>query len=96
MQYGNKETTKLLDDDGSTVTKHETFRAGVVTGAVKERFAIRHRTEKTDLESLTTIVKQLLSDPAKLDAELKLEKTRSGEQDGYYHIVECYTTISYL
>jgi len=93
-QYGEQEVTKVTDDNGSTETVVSKTHAGV-TRAVSRRVKIRHRTDKTDLASLARIAESLLNDPLKLDAELKLERTKYGEEGGYYHIVECYTVLEY-
>jgi hypothetical protein len=95
MQFGTKETTHLLDDEGSTMAKTEKANAGVVAKPVRIRYEIRHRTDKTDLETLARIGYSLINDPAKLDTALKFEHTKYGDQQAYFYIVECYTLLEY-
>lgn len=94
IQYGTEEVTKIIDDNGSTETTTTKHHAGVTT-VTSRRMSIRHRTDKTNLAQLTKIAEALLNDPLKMDAELKLERTKHGELNGYYHIVECYTVLEY-
>jgi len=95
MEFGKKLSTQLLDDEGSTETKTETYMHGQVQKPVRIRYEIRHRTDKTDLETLANIAEKLINDPSKFDTELKLEKSKAGEVSGCYHIVECYTALEY-
>jgi hypothetical protein len=95
MQFGKKEETEIIDEAGSTLTVEHNFSAGVAVKPRRLHYEIRHRTDKTDLETLSQIAQGLISDFSKLDAELKLERTKTGEMQGYYTIVECYTILEY-
>jgi hypothetical protein len=93
--FGGVERTEILDEEGSTKTMHQKLRDGFSQKPIRVRYEIRHRTDKTDLETISNIARTLLNDFSKLDAELKLERSKTGEQDGYYHLVECYTVLEY-
>lgn len=96
IKYGSREKTEFIDDNGSTKTLEEKFHAGEKsTKPVRVRYAIRYRTDKTDLQTLSDIAKDLLTDPMKLDGELKLERSPMGEMEGTYTIVACYTEVEY-
>lgn len=95
VRYGTVERSKIIDDNGSTVTQIKKYEDYVAVGPERLRFAIRHRTDKTSLQTIAEIANDLLNDLTKLDAELKLEKTKSGEQQGYFNLVECYTVLEY-
>lgn len=95
MQYGKKEVTEIIDGDGSTLTVENNFSAGVALKPRRLHYEIRHRTDLLDVESIAILAKVLVNSPEKLDASLKLEKTRTGEQQGYFTIVECYTLLEY-
>lgn len=95
MQFGKEEVTEIIDADGSTLTVEKNFNAGVTLKPRRLHYEIRHRTDIIDLESLSILARALINDPEKLDASLKFERTKTGEQNGYYHIVECYTLLEY-
>lgn len=95
IQYGTEKTTKFIDDNGSTVELEVKYADGKTTGPIRRHYAIRHRTDKTDLQTLELIAAALLNDPFKVDGELKLERTKTGDQEGYYTIIECYTVLEY-
>lgn len=95
MKYGTKEATEFIDDEGSTKTRIERINAGMIAKPVRMRYEIRHRTDRTDIATLASLGQALVDDPLKLDTALRFEKTKNGEHDGYYHIVECYTLLEY-
>lgn len=94
MKYGTEEVTKILDENGSTETTVTKTHAGV-SKISSRRLAIRHRTDKTDIKKISEIAAALMNDPLKMDAEIRLERTKHGEMNGYYHLVECYTLVEY-
>lgn len=95
MQFGKLETTEVIDEDGSTVTLERNYVAGETVKPKRLHYEIRHRTDKTDLETIARIASSLVNDIAKFDASLRLERTKAGEMNGYYHVVECYTLLEY-
>lgn len=95
VEYGRVETTEIIDGEGSTLTVEKKVEAGVVLKPRRLRYEIRHRTDVMDIEAISKLGKSLINDPMKLDASLKFERTKYGSQNGYYHIVECYTILEY-
>lgn len=95
IQYGSDESTKIIDDNGSTETIMYNYAGGERVSPTSRKYRIYHRTDKTDIATLERIAKNLINDPLKLDASLGLDKTKHGERDGYYNIVECYTVLEY-
>jgi len=95
ISHGNEETTQTIDDNGSTKTIVKRWENEALQKPVRHRYEIRHRTDKTNITAIEQLIKSLLADPAKLDASVKIERTKMGEQKGYYNLVECYTTLEF-
>jgi hypothetical protein len=93
--FGAIAPTQLIDDNGSTKTTETKIHNGQTTGPVRVRYEIRHRTKKDDLLFPSQVISDLLTDMMKLDTLIRLEKTKTGEQEGYYNLVSCYTVLEY-
>lgn len=95
IPFGSTERTEIIDDNGSTRTAITNYKDGKPQMPTRLRYSIRHRTDKTDIETIAKIAKDLVDDFSKLDAELKIERSKSGELEGTFDLVECYTVLSY-
>lgn len=95
IKFGSSDKTEIIDAEGSTKTTTTNFRAKTVLKPIRYRYEIRHRTDKTDIESISRIAKALVDDFSKLDAEIRVERTKQGELEGTFNLIECYTVLSY-
>lgn len=97
MQYGTTETSVVIDDNGSTETQIENIRDGAVVLPVKRRYQIKTRVhsrieEKGVYDKFSLDIE---TDLSKLDPEFKIERSKIGDQNGYYYTVQCYTKLVY-
>lgn len=91
MQFGSKETTRLLDDEGSTASIAEVYRNGLRLAPIKVVYKIRHRILNHEVQRLIDLLESLLADNTKLEPRVEIERTR--DASGYYYAVECYTKL---
>lgn len=93
MQFGSKETTILLDDNGSTKAIEVHYQDGKVVGKVREHFSYRHKITN-DLEEYAQwndFYKQYTSDPTILDPVFRIEGRAN--KNGKRFAVRCFSRI---
>ncbi len=92
IAYGDVETTKVTDDNGSTETMKVSYIGGGGTLS-KVSYAIRKRIKADDYAAINESIYELLSDPHKLDRAIRFETSRSTTGTGLVDIVTCYTLL---
>ena len=97
MEFGKISTTKILDDEGSTVTECENVFDSQPVKPIRRTYEIRTRVNSQSKEH-TAYIKfsdDLLHDKTKLDPYFRIERTISGDKEGYYYVVCVYTQLIY-
>lgn len=93
-KYGTVVDTTQIDDNGSEMELERTFKDGVVVPPTRRRYAIRVKVHN-DQEELTEHLK--FKDEAKqgqkYDIATRLERSRVGDQQGFYYFVKCWTEL---
>lgn len=95
--YGAEHTTKVIDDDGSTVTTKENKVAGEVVRPVRKYYEIKTRVhnQKEEHEAYIKFSDEFAHDKSMLDTTVKIERSKVGDTNGYYYVVKCYTQLEY-
>lgn len=93
-KYGADRETTLVDDHGST----QTVVTNIVKGSPsKPRRIVSERrfpTDDIDIQTLGTLLKDMVEDPQKFDVAVRVEPGGHKARAKYY-IVACYTTLQY-
>lgn len=95
--YGTTETTKVIDSNNSTETTAQNIKNNEIVMPVRKRYEIRKRVSSQEQEhhEYTLFSNELSIDKAMLDPSFKIERSRSGDDKGYYYVVRCYTLLEY-
>lgn len=93
-KYGKVTDGRVLDAHGSVLKEESNYRAGTLSYPIRRDYEYRHPTDKTDIERIAQIAKDLLADETKLDSCLRFETRNSNGKKSFY-VVECYTKLVY-
>lgn len=96
-QYGSKDSTKILDEEGSTVTKTTNYKNYEVVSPERNRYKYRHRVTSSDDEDrvIKEFNKLREENPRILDPAIEYSHTADGNKNGYYYVITCYTILEY-
>lgn len=97
VAFGNVETIKILDAEGSTVTSDENIRNYEYTRPVRKRYKIKTRVhdQREEHVAYMKFSDDIKNDRTKLETSFKIERNKIGDQQGYYYTVDCYTQLEY-
>lgn len=95
--YGNTQTTVILDNNGSTITSEENIVAGKINRPIRKRYELKVRvhSQQEEHEAYLKFSDDLANDKTKLDPAFRIDKTKLGNENGYYYVVNCYTQLEY-
>lgn len=95
MQFGSVSKTQVIDDEGSTATRAENVRNGVSLKPVRVDYRIRKRvTSQSEEHTEYMYFSDLVSkDQTILDPAFEIERSRLGNENGYYYVIQCYTRL---
>jgi hypothetical protein len=95
LQHGSKETTKILDNDGSTEVTTIHLKDGDKVGRERVRFNLRTRVHSTkeELEHYLHFSDDIHAKKNMKDPEFRIEFTKNGDEHGYWFIVKCWTEV---
>jgi hypothetical protein len=85
--------TDFYTTSETTVVTESTKHAYGEPKLKKRTYQMRYRTDKTDLAKVQSIIKELLSDPGKIETSLLLEKSPAGEAKNSFDLVACYSVL---
>lgn len=94
IDYGSREFISTIDSEGSTVSRTEAIQDGKVMHPVKvrKRIRIKVKNAQQELEEYLRFSDEVKEAGAKwTDIAFGIERTRHGDQNGFYYIVKCYT-----
>lgn len=97
LTFGKKESTQVIDENGSTATRSLNIRDGEPVKPSRVRYEIKKRVTNSleEQEAYYTFSKDFNNDKSKLDPEFRIEYTKIGREHGYYYVVSCYTQLEY-
>lgn len=97
MEYGTLETTHILDNNGSTVTKEVNYVKSETNKPVRNKYRIKKRVhnQREEHEAYIEFSNDISRDKSKLDPAFQIERTKLGNDNGYYYVVLCYTQLEY-
>lgn len=96
--FGSVETTKIIDDNGSTITKTTDYKNGMPKSPVRVTFRFRERvySDQEALKKHLAFSEELAATPSMLDPVwLPKERSKDGDANGYYYVVKGYTLLDY-
>ena len=96
--FGSGEVTSILDDNGSTATASIDYKAGKPKLPIRRHYKIRERvhSQAEEQEKYLQFSDELKSNHLLLDPLwLPKERSKDGDQNGYYYVVKCYTLLEY-
>lgn len=95
MRYGKERSTTTLDDNGSTQTEERNIVDYQTVNPIRKYYEYRVKV-KDKKEEMTEYLKFTDSlDESKLDPNFKIERSKHGNDNGYYFVVKCYTELEY-
>ena len=97
LEFGNINTTMVIDDHGSTIETDETLANNLQKGPIKKTYNIRTRVHSQTEEHAEYV---RFSDDIKRDRTMllpsfALEHNKIGDDNGYYYVVKTYTILEY-
>lgn len=97
MQFGTQETTKILDDNGSTVTDKVDYKDGVAKRPTRKLYKFRERvhTREEERKKYLEFSVELEDNSNMLDPSWNIERSAIGDKQGYYYVVKSYTLLEY-
>ena len=97
MQFGTTKTTMVLNDNGSTATEIENVFNGNVVRPVRKMYEIKTRVtcQQQELEAYLAFSDENMRDRTRLDPYFRIDRTKAGNDNGYYYVTSCYTTLVY-
>lgn len=97
MEYGKKEITEVLDEEGSKRTQSLNVVKGVASRPVRVRYEIRKRvsSDLEEQEAYFNFSREFNNDKSMLDPAFCIDKSKVGDANGYYYVVCCYTRLEY-
>lgn len=97
MQYGTATTTQILDENGSTEITTEKYVKGIINKPVRKAYEIKTRvkSQAEEHEAYINFSDSLSRDKSKLEPSFKIERSKIGDDNGYYYVVECYSVLEY-
>lgn len=95
--YGAKDTTHVIDDEGSTRTTARNIVNDEIVRPVRQRYEIKTRVhnQREEHEAYLKFSDEFARDRSMLDTYVKIEHSKVGDQNGYYYVVKCYTQLEY-
>lgn len=95
--YRKEHVTKLLDDNGSTVTNELNIVKSKSIAPTRKRYEMKYRvnTQKEEHEKMLEFSDELAKNKSMLDPVIRWEHTKLGREHGYYNLVCCYTVLEY-
>jgi hypothetical protein len=95
MKYGLERITTTLDENGSTLTTITNIREFKEVKPTRKYFEIREKVTDKKQEMTEFLKFSESMDDKKLDPAFKLERTRDGDEKGYYYVIKCWTEVIY-
>src|ERR1700757_3267758 len=97
MKFGKEETTKVIDAQGSTKTTSETYVDGTVVTPARRYYELKRRvsSQRDEHAILLEFSDDIMADRTKLDPIVKYQRSRQGDEHGYYYVILCYTQLEY-
>lgn len=97
IQFGSEKNTKVIDDNGSTVTNVIDYNKGIPKALSRNKYEIRTRvyTPEEEREQYLSFSYEIEKDPTMLDPAFMIERSVQGNKNGYYYVVRCYTRLQY-
>ena len=97
MQYGNTETVRILDEQGSTQKTEKNIVQGEVKKPVRQTYKYRERVANKveEQQAYINFSEELSRDTWKLDPAFVIDRTSLGDKEGYYYVIKQYTTLEY-
>lgn len=96
-QFGTEETTRVIDSNGSTETLVENIRDWETVKPSRRKFAIRKKvtSQAQEFEEYYAFSDELAKDKSKLEPAFRIERSKVGDDNGFYYVVRCYTQLEY-
>ena len=88
--YYTVSETKLEAGNRSTTTEY--YRDGKLAWS-KRNIELRYRTNKTDIETIESVISDLLHDPDKFDVNIKLDKKDNAKEPNKFDLVVSYSRL---
>lgn len=97
MQFGTQKTTKVLDNNGSTITTEEKYVKGKPNNIVRRYYEVKVRVhnQKEEHEAYVSFSDAISKDKSMREPAFRIEHNKLGDESGYYYVVECYTKLEY-
>lgn len=97
IDFGKKETTEVIDSNGSTKTNINDYRNGELVTPRRVRYEVRTRVSNVDEErkAISEFSDLYNKDRTMLDAAIMIERSIAGNKKGYYYVVKCHTVLEY-
>lgn len=96
MQFGAKAKTSVVDEHGSTVTINESVKNGRTVAPIRYNynFRVRVNSRTDELMAYEEFSSQISEDRGMIDPQWKVERSRLGEENGFYYVVKSYTRLA--
>lgn len=96
-QWGSEELTKIMDDEGSTMTTSVDYKNGQPKVPMRRHYKIRLRvySRQEERDKYHEFSKELEDNPHMLDAGWHIENSLDGKTGGYYYVIKSYTELCY-
>jgi hypothetical protein len=97
IQFGTSEATKVLDNDGSTVTAELQYKDGIPKSPTRNHYKLRIRVHSPEEErqKYLSFSKELEDNPNMFDPAFLIIHSKEGDKFGYYYVVKCYTLLQF-
>jgi hypothetical protein len=95
--FGNTKTTNILDDKGSTVTLEKNIVNNEVKKPIRQHYEWKTRVHNQieEHQAYLSFSDELAHDKTMLDPSFRIEKTKIGNDNGYYYVIRAYTQLEY-
>lgn len=95
--YGAQKTTQVIDDNGSTITTAKNIVNDEVVRPVRQYYEVKTRVhnEREEHEAYIEFSDDLRKDKSMLDPNWRIERSKIGNDNGYYYVVRCWTCLEY-
>lgn len=97
IQYGTDETTRIIDESGSTETVVENYVDWEIKKPSRHVFEFRKKVtnQEQEMQEYYKFSEEVNRDPKKLEPAFKIERSALGVKNGYYYVVCRYMVMEY-